>query len=92
VPGVFDIREDQAAGVVTGAVERWLWIVVHAVRDFAVPLFLATPRTLLLASLIWGRWEPGSMPLASAYLVVLIVIVVTSVFIGRGRLGAGEEQ
>jgi iron(III) transport system permease protein len=70
----------------------WLWVVAHAVRDFAVPLFLATSGTLLLANLIWGQWELGSMPMASAYIVVLIVIVVALVFIGRGRLGVGEEH
>ncbi len=70
----------------------WLWVVAHAVRDFAVPLFLATSGTLLLANLIWGQWELGSMPMASAYIVVLIVIVVALVFIGRGRLGVGEER
>jgi iron(III) transport system permease protein len=69
----------------------WLWVVAHAVRDFAVPLFLATSGTLLLANLIWGQWELGSMPMASAYIVVLIIIVVALVFIGRGRLGAGEK-
>jgi iron(III) transport system permease protein len=69
----------------------WLWVVAHAVRDFAVPLFLATSGTLLLANLIWGEWELGSMPMASAYIVVLIVIVVALVFVGRGRLGAGQE-
>jgi hypothetical protein len=30
--------------------------------------------------------------MASAYIVVLIVIVVALVFIGRGRLGVGEEH
>jgi iron(III) transport system permease protein len=70
----------------------WLWVVAHAVRDFAVPLFLATSGTLLLANLIWGQWELGSMPMASAYIIVLIVIVVALVFLGRGRLGAGQEQ
>jgi hypothetical protein len=29
--------------------------------------------------------------MASAYIVVLIVIVVALVFVGRGRLGAGQE-
>ena len=70
----------------------WLWVVAHVVRDFAVPLFLATSSTLLLANLIWGQWELGSMPIASAYMVVLIAIVVVLVFVGRGRLGAGQEQ
>jgi iron(III) transport system permease protein len=70
----------------------WLWVVAHVVRDFAVPLFLATSSTLLLANLIWGQWELGSMPMASAYMVVLIVLVVILVFVGRGRLGAGQEQ
>ncbi len=70
----------------------WLWVVAHVVRDFAVPLFLATSSTLMLANLIWGQWELGSMPMASAYMVVLIAIVVVLVFVGRGRLGAGQEQ
>jgi iron(III) transport system permease protein len=73
-------------------VNGWLWVVAHAVRDFAVPLFLATSGTLLLANLIWGQWELGSMPMASAYIVVLIVIVVALVCIGRGRLGTGEPR
>jgi ABC-type Fe3+ transport system permease subunit len=70
----------------------WLWVVAHVVRDFAVPLFLATSSTLMFANLIWGQWELGSMPMASAYMVVLIAIVVVLVFVGRGRLGAGQEQ
>ena len=70
----------------------WLWVVAHVVRDFAVPLFLATSSTLMLANLIWGQWELGSMPMASAYMVMLIAIVVVLVFVGRGRLGAGQEQ
>jgi ABC-type Fe3+ transport system permease subunit len=70
----------------------WLWVVAHVVRDFAVPLFLATSSTLMLANLIWGQWELGSMPIASAYMVVLIAIVVVLVFVGRGRLGAGQER
>jgi iron(III) transport system permease protein len=70
----------------------WLWVVAHVVRDFAIPLFLATSSTLLLANLIWGQWELGSMPMASAYMVVLIVLVVVLVCVGRGRLGAGQEQ
>jgi len=70
----------------------WLWVVAHVVRDFAIPLFLATSSTLLLANLIWGQWELGSMPMASAYMVVLIALVVVLVCVGRGRLGAGHEQ
>jgi ABC-type Fe3+ transport system permease subunit len=69
----------------------WLWVVAHAVRDFTMPLFLATSGTLLLANLIWGQWELGSMPMASAYMVVLIVLVVVLVFVGRGRLGMGHD-
>jgi iron(III) transport system permease protein len=70
----------------------WLWVVAHAVRDFAIPLFLATSSTLLLANLIWGQWELGSMPMASAYMVVLIVLVLALVGVGRGKLGAGQQQ
>jgi hypothetical protein len=30
--------------------------------------------------------------MASAYMVILIAIVVILVFVGRGRLGAGQDQ
>ena len=70
----------------------WLWVVAHVVRDFAMPLFLATSSTLLLANLIWGQWELGSMPIASAYMVVLIALVIVLVCVGRGKLGAGQKQ
>jgi len=70
----------------------WLWVVAHVVRDFAMPLFLATSSTLLLANLIWGQWELGSMPLASAYMVVLIALVVILVCVGRGKLGVGHAH
>jgi ABC-type Fe3+ transport system permease subunit len=66
--------------VLPALLNGWLWVVAHAVRDFTVPLFLA--------NLIWGEWELGSMPVASAYMVVLMAIVV---FVGRGSLGAGHE-
>ncbi|HEY7494332.1 MAG TPA: ABC transporter permease subunit [Candidatus Tectomicrobia bacterium] len=69
----------------------WLWVVAHVVRDFAIPLFLATSSTLLIANLIWGQWELGSMPMASAYMVVLIALVVVLVCVGRGRLGAAQD-
>jgi hypothetical protein len=69
--------------VLPALLNGWLWVVAHAVRDFTVPLFLA--------NLIWGEWELGSMPVASAYMVVLMAIVVVLVFVGRGRLGAGHE-
>ena len=65
----------------------WLWV-VYVVRDFAVPLFLATSSTLMLASLIWGQWELGSMPMASAYMVVLLAIVRPGV---RGALRGWEQ-
>ncbi len=32
------------------------------------------------------------MPMASAYMAVLIALVVVLVCVGRGKLGAGQEQ
>ena len=35
----------------------WLWIVTHAAKDFTTPLLLATSGTVLVANVIYSRFE-----------------------------------
>jgi len=61
----------------------WLYIVTHAAKDFTTPLLIATSGSLLVANVIYGRFEGGRFPVASAAMVALVLILVTVVFIGR---------
>jgi ABC-type Fe3+ transport system permease subunit len=53
-------------------VAGWIWVAVHALRSFAIPLMLAGRHNQVLAVLLWDYWEQ-SMPIACAMGVLLIV-------------------
>ena len=38
----------------------WLWVAVQAFRESTLAVMLLTPANVVLASLIWSRWQEGS--------------------------------
>jgi iron(III) transport system permease protein len=68
-------------------VNGWVWVVAHSVRDFIIPLFMATASTIMLANLIFQAVAAGRPGLYSSYMVVLIVIVVVIAFVARWKFG-----
>ena len=68
-------------------VNGWVWVVAHSVRDFIIPLFMATASTIMLANLIFQAVAAGRSGLYSSYMVVLIVIVVVIAFVARWKFG-----
>ena len=68
-------------------VNGWVWVVAHAVRDFVIPLFMASAATIMLANLIFQAVSAGRTGLYSSYMVVLIVIVVAVAFVARLKFG-----
>lgn len=62
-------------------------MVAHAVRDFTIPLFMAFANTLMLANMIFLYVSAGRQGIYTAYMVVLIVMVVVIAFMARLRLG-----
>lgn len=54
----------------------WIWVGGHAMRELSAALMLASGRNVLLATLLWGFWEGGEMPVAATVGVVLIVFLI----------------
>ena len=69
-------------------VNGWVWVVAHAVRDFVIPLFMASAATIMLANLIFQAVSAGRTGLYSSYMVVLIILVVAVAFLARLKFGA----
>jgi iron(III) transport system permease protein len=61
----------------------WLWVLVHAARDFTTPLMVASASSLLASNLIFGRYQDGKFPESAAMMVVLVVFNTILVFSGR---------
>jgi iron(III) transport system permease protein len=53
----------------------WIWVAVHALRAFAVPLMLGSRNNQVFAVLLWEYWEK-SMPVACAMGVLLILVLI----------------
>ena len=54
----------------------WIWVAVHALRAFSIPLMLGTRGTEVYAVVLWDYWESGGAPMASALGVILILVLV----------------
>lgn len=54
----------------------WVWVAVHALRAFSIPIMLSNEDTLVFAVLLWEMWEDGTAPLASALGVLLILVLI----------------
>ena len=46
--------------VMPSIINGWLWVAVQALRESTVAVMLMTPANVVLASLIWSRWQEGS--------------------------------
>jgi iron(III) transport system permease protein len=73
-------------------INGWLWIVTHAAKDFTTPLLLATSGTVLVANVIYSRFEGGRFTESAAVMVVLVIMLITVVFAGRRFLGGEVKQ
>jgi iron(III) transport system permease protein len=67
-------------------INGFLWVFVHAAKDFSVGLLLASSSTLLAANLIYGSFTTGKLPAASAMMVVLVGMNMLVVAVGRRYL------
>lgn len=69
-------------------INGWVWVVAHVIRDFTIPLFMAFTNTIMLANMIFLYVNAGRPGIYTAYMVVLIVMVVVIAFLARLRLGS----
>ena len=70
----------------------WLWIITHAAKDFTTPLLLATSGTVLVANVIYSRFEGGRFTESAAVMVVLVVMLISVVWVGRKWIGGEVKQ
>jgi iron(III) transport system permease protein len=54
----------------------WVWVAVHALRAFSIPLMLSSKNNEVFAVLLWEFWENGTASLAAGLGVLLIVALI----------------
>lgn len=61
----------------------WVWVAVHTLRGFSIPLMLSSKRNEVFAVLMWDYWDRGLVPTASALGVLLILVLIPLTLIMR---------
>lgn len=54
----------------------WVWVAVHALRAFSIPLMLSSKNNEVFAVLLWEFWENGTASLAAGLGVLLIAALI----------------
>ena len=54
----------------------WIWVSVHALRAFSIPLMLASKKNEVFSVLMWQYWSDGEVSLASTLGVLLIIALI----------------
>lgn len=70
----------------------WLWVFVHAAKDFSVALMLASAGSVVVANVIYESFVGGHFNSSAAMLVVLITFNLLFVIAGRKWIGATLAQ
>jgi ABC-type Fe3+ transport system permease subunit len=71
-----------------------VWVAVHVLRGFSIPLMLSSRTNQVFAVLLWEQWERGYVSLASALGVMLIVVLIPLTLVMRQfivRISAQER-
>src|SRR5262245_50094409 len=61
----------------------WVWVAVHSLRSFSIPLMLASRDNEVFAVLLWEFWDSGTAPLASSLGVLLILTLIPLTLVMR---------
>ncbi len=70
----------------------WLWVLVHAAKDFSVALLLASAGSVVVANIIYEAFVGGRFNGSAAMLVVLITFNLIFVIAGRKWIGRALGQ
>ena len=63
----------------------WIWVATHALRNFSIPLILASRENKLLSVVMWQSWDDGQ-PGQTAALGVLMIVALAVITIGGRTL------
>lgn len=71
-----------------GLIYTWIWTSLSAYRELTMAVFLASPKSQVLSTYIWGQWHGGGLGDAAAIAVIMITVMsplVTSFWIYARR-------
>jgi iron(III) transport system permease protein len=58
-----------------GLVYAWIWTSLSAYRELTMAVFLASPRSQVLSTYIWGQWHGGGLGDAAAIAIVMMAVM-----------------
>jgi iron(III) transport system permease protein len=61
----------------------WVWVAVHALRGFSIPLMLSSKNNEVLAVMLWNYWDQGLVSTAAALGVLLILVLIPLTLVMR---------
>lgn len=61
----------------------WVWVAVHSMRSFSIPLMLASRNNEVVAVVLWQYWADGDVGLAATLGVMLILVLIPLTLIMR---------
>jgi iron(III) transport system permease protein len=58
-----------------GLIYTWIWTSLSAYRELTMAVFLASPKSQVLSTYIWGQWHGGGLGDAAAIAIVMIAVM-----------------
>jgi iron(III) transport system permease protein len=58
-----------------GIVYAWIWTSLSAYRELTMAVFLASPKSQVLSTYIWGQWHGGGLGDAAAIAVIMMAVM-----------------
>jgi iron(III) transport system permease protein len=61
----------------------WVWVAVHALRAFPIPLMLAGRNNMVFSVLLWESWEEATAQAAAMGVILIIVLFPMTLLMRR---------
>ena len=58
-----------------GLIYAWIWTSLSAYRELTMAVFLASPKSQVLSTYIWGQWHGGGLGDAAAIAIVMMLVM-----------------
>jgi iron(III) transport system permease protein len=58
-----------------GLTYAWIWTSLAAYRELTMAIFLASPKSQVLSTYVWGQWHGGGLGDAAAIAVVMMAVM-----------------
>ena len=78
-----------------GIAYAWIWTSLSAYRELTMAVFLASPKSQVLSTYIWGQWHGGGLGDAAAIAIIMMIVMaplVTTFWIYARRLQHVESS